>query len=42
MADVGLSMGLLGSQAAIEASDVVIMDDIPTKIPKLIRLSRKP
>ena len=41
MADVGLSMGLLGSQAAIEASDVVIMDDMPTKIPKLIRLSRK-
>jgi len=41
MADAGISMGLLGSQAAIEASDVVIMDDMPTKIPKLIRLARK-
>ena len=40
-ADIGVSMGLLGSQSAIEASDVVIMDDLPSKVPLLIRLSRK-
>jgi len=40
-ADIGVSMGLLGSQSAIEASDVVIMDDLPSKVPLLIRLSKK-
>ncbi|MFA5341155.1 MAG: heavy metal translocating P-type ATPase [Clostridia bacterium] len=40
-ADIGISMGLLGSQSAIEASDVVIMDDLPSKVPLLIRLSKK-
>lgn len=40
-ADIGISMGLSGSQAAIEASDVVIMDDKPSKVPLLIRLSKK-
>jgi len=40
-ADIGISMGLSGSQAAIEASDVVIMDDKPSRVPLLIRLSKK-
>lgn len=40
-ADVGIAMGGLGSDAAIEASDVVIMDDAPSKIPGCIKLSRK-
>ncbi len=40
-ADVGISMGNVGSDAAIEASDVVIMDDDPAKIAKAIRISRK-
>ncbi|OQB51319.1 MAG: Cadmium, zinc and cobalt-transporting ATPase [Firmicutes bacterium ADurb.Bin146] len=40
-ADIGVSMGLLGSQSAIEASDAVIMDDLPSKVPLLIRLSKK-
>ncbi len=39
-ADVGISMGSLGSDAAIEASDVVIMDDDPIKISRAVKLSR--
>lgn len=40
-ADVGLSMGALGSDAAIEASDIVIMDDSPLKVVSAIRLARR-
>lgn len=40
-ADVGISMGALGSDAAIEASDVVIMTDEPSKISEAIRIARK-
>lgn len=40
-ADVGISMGLLGSDAAIEASDIVIMDDNLSKIAKIIEIARK-
>ena len=40
-ADVGIAMGGLGSDAAIEAADVVIMDDAPSKIPTCIDLSRR-
>lgn len=40
-ADIGISMGALGSDAAIEASDVVLMDDNPLKISKAIRISKK-
>ncbi len=40
-ADIGIAMGALGSDAAIEASDVVLMDDSPLKIAKAIRISRK-
>ena len=40
-ADVGIAMGSLGSDAAIEAADIVIMDDKISKIPKLIRIARK-
>ena len=39
--DIGISMGGIGSDAAIEASDVVIMDDDPLKIVKAIRIARK-
>ncbi len=40
-ADIGIAMGALGSDAAIEAADVVLMDDDPLKIVKAIRISRK-
>ncbi len=40
-ADIGVAMGALGSDAAIEAADVVLMDDDPRKIAKAIRISRK-
>ena len=40
-ADVGIAMGAMGSDAAIEASDVVLMDDKPSNISKAIRLARK-
>lgn len=40
-ADIGIAMGALGSDAAIEAADVVLMDDEPMKISKAIRISRK-
>ena len=40
-ADVGIAMGALGSDAAIEAADVVLMDDDPTKIAKAIRSARR-
>ena len=40
-ADIGIAMGALGSDAAIEAADVVLMDDDPVKIAKSIRISRK-
>ena len=40
-ADVGIAMGALGSDAAIEAADVVLMDDDPLKISKAIRIARK-
>ena len=39
--DVGVAMGGLGSDAAIEAADVVLMDDDPLKISKAIKISRK-
>ena len=41
MADVGVAMGGLGSDAAIEAADVVIMDDNPKKIPAAMRIARR-
>ena len=40
-ADIGIAMGALGSDAAIEAADVVLMDDDPRKIAKAICISRK-
>lgn len=40
-ADIGIAMGAMGSDAAIEAADVVLMDDDPMKISRAIRISRK-
>ena len=40
-ADIGIAMGAMGSDAAIEAADVVLMDDDPLKISKAIKISRK-
>ena len=40
-ADIGIAMGAMGSDAAIEAADVVLMDDDPSKIAKAIKISRK-
>ena len=40
-ADVGIAMGALGSDAAIEAADVVLMDDKPSKIAQAVRIARR-
>ena len=40
-ADIGIAMGAMGSDAAIEAADVVLMDDDPKKIPQAINIARK-
>lgn len=40
-ADIGIAMGAMGSDAAIEAADVVLMDDKPTKIARAMRIARK-
>ena len=40
-ADIGIAMGAMGSDAAIEAADVVLMDDDPMKISKAVKISRK-
>ena len=41
LADVGIAMGALGSDAAIEAADVVLMDDKPSKIVQAIRIAKR-
>ncbi len=41
LADVGIAMGALGSDAAIEAADIVLMDDDPLKITKAVKIARK-
>ncbi|MDD3115556.1 MAG: heavy metal translocating P-type ATPase, partial [Anaerovibrio sp.] len=40
-ADVGIAMGAMGSDAAIEAADVVLMDDDPLKVAKAIKIARR-
>ena len=40
-ADIGIAMGALGSDAAIEAADVVLMDDDPRKVATAVRMSRR-
>ncbi len=40
-ADIGIAMGALGSDAAIEAADIVLMDDDPLKISKAIKIAKK-
>ena len=40
-ADIGIAMGAMGSDAAIEAADVVLMDDDPLKIAEAIRIAKK-
>ena len=40
-ADVGIAMGSMGSDAAIEAADIVLMDDRPTQVARAVRVSKK-